>query len=234
MRRRIYEIIEVAGENDSISHIYDTVMLFVILASLVPLAFKRETILFSIVDKAAAVIFVLDYLLRWFTADHKLKNGALSFVKYPFTLPAIIDFVSILPSLSLIGRSFKVLRVMRMLRAMRVLRIFKAFRYSRTFAILATVLRESRKSLAAVGTLAVGYILLAALVIFNVEPETFGNFFDAVYWATISLTTVGYGDLYPVSSIGRVVTMASSFIGIAIVALPAGIITAGYVKEVEK
>lgn len=81
---------------------------------------------------------------------------------------------------------------------------------------------------------ALGYVFISALVIFNVEPETFSSFFDALYWATVSLTTMGYGDIYPVSTFGRIVTMLSSFIGIAIVALPAGIITAGYMEELEE
>ena len=76
--------------------------------------------------------------------------------------------------------------------------------------------------------------MISALVIFNVEPESFNNFFDAIYWATVSLTTVGYGDIYPVTTLGRVITMISSVFGIAIVALPAGIITAGYMTEIEK
>ena len=74
---------------------------------------------------------------------------------------------------------------------------------------------------------------MSALIIFNVEPETFKTFFDAVYWATVSLTTVGYGDIYTVSVAGRVITMISAVLGIAIVALPAGIITAGYMQELE-
>ena len=86
----------------------------------------------------------------------------------------------------------------------------------------------------AVGTFAIGYVLIAALVVFNVEPDTFDSFFDAVYWATVSLTTVGYGDIYPVSSAGRLVTMISSFMGIAVVALPSGIITAGYMEDVKE
>ncbi len=86
----------------------------------------------------------------------------------------------------------------------------------------------------AVCSLAVAYVILSALVIFNVEPDTFNNFFDAIYWATVSLTTMGYGDIYPVSTAGRIVTMISSFMGIAIIALPAGIITAGYMDELAK
>ena len=85
--------------------------------------------------------------------------------------------------------------------------------------------------LCAVCALAGGYILISALVIFNVEPDSFGSFFDAIYWATVSLTTMGYGDIYPVTTIGRVVTMVSSIFGIAIIALPAGIITAGFMEQ---
>jgi voltage-gated potassium channel len=69
---------------------------------------------------------------------------------------------------------------------------------------------------------------------FQVEPQTFDTFYDACYWAAVSLTTVGYGDIFAVTSIGRFFTMLSAFVGIAIVALPSGIITAGYLEEVRK
>lgn len=82
--------------------------------------------------------------------------------------------------------------------------------------------------------MAVAYIFISAIVIYNVEPDSFNTFFDAFYWATISLTTVGYGDIYPVTPIGRCVTMISSLIGIAINALPSSVITAGYLEEVSK
>ncbi len=147
---------------------------------------------------------------------------------------AIIDLISILPSLSIINNGFKVLRVLRMIRALRVFRVFKAMRYSKSFEIIGNVLNESKESLVAVSILAGGYIIISALVIFNVEPESFDTFFDAIYWATVSLTTVGYGDIYPVTVFGRLITMLSSIFGIAIVALPAGIITAGYMSEIEK
>ena len=234
MRARIFEIIEKSKDGDQISAYYDFFMLFIIIASLIPLAFKEETIAFIVIDKICVCIFVVDYILRWMTADYKFESSSvLSFVRYPFSFMAIIDLLSILPSLSIISRSFKMLRLLRMFRAMRVFRIFKAMRYSKNVYIILEVLKKTKRSLIAVCILAGGYILIAALVIFNVEPDTFDNFFEAVYWATVSLTTVGYGDIYPTSSIGRIFTMLSSFFGIAIVALPAGIITAGYMKELE-
>ena len=107
------------------------------------------------------------------------------------------------------------------------------FRYSKSISIIAEVIKKQKTALIAVGTFAIGYVLIAALIIFNVEPNTFNNFFDAVYWAVVSLTTVGYGDIYPVSLAGRLVTMVSSFIGVAIVALPSGVITAGYLEEIK-
>lgn len=235
MRKRIYSIIEKAEERDILSTIYDYFMMVVIVVSLIPLAFKTETTAFRIIDKGSVTIFIIDYLLRWITADyHFQKKSVWSFVRYPLTPMAIIDLVSILPSLTIVNSGFKLLRVLRMIRAMRVFRVFKAMRYSRSFQIIGNVMRSSKESLIAVCVLAGGYIMISALVIYNVEPDSFHRFFDAVYWATVSLTTVGYGDIYPVSTLGRLITMFSSIFGIAIVALPAGIITAGYMTEIEK
>lgn len=235
LRKRIYGIIEKAEEKDYISAIYDYFMMLMIIVSLVPLAFKTESTAFTVIDKVTVSIFIIDYLLRWLTADYKYeKRSVWSFAKYPFSIMAIIDLLSILPSLTVVNSGFKVLRVLRMLRAMRVFRVFKAMRYSKSFKIIANVMRSSKESLVAVCVLAGGYIMISALVIFNVEPDSFQSFFDAVYWATVSLTTVGYGDIYPVSKLGRLITMFSSIFGIAIVALPAGIITAGYMSEIEK
>lgn len=90
-----------------------------------------------------------------------------------------------------------------------------------------------KESLIVVCCLAVGYVFITAIIMFNVEPDTFPVFFDAIYWATVSLTTVGYGDLYAVSTVGRIITMISSVFGVGIIALPAGIITAGYMEELK-
>ena len=235
MKKRIFEIIEKAESHDTISAIYDYFVMLMIILSLIPLAFKAETTLFAVIDKLTVAVFIVDYVLRWFTADLKYgKRSVWSYVRYPFSFMAIVDLVSILPSLTVVNDGLKVLRVARLLRAMRVLRVFKAIRYSKSFRIIGNVMKASRESLVAVLVLALGYILISALIIFNVEPDSFISFFDAVYWATVSLTTVGYGDIYPVSKLGRLITMFSSIFGIAIVALPAGIITAGYMSEIQK
>ena len=207
-RKRLFEIIEKGDSSDKLSVAYDYLMIAVIIISLLPLAFKTTSRFFATADKVTACIFAVDYLLRWMTADYKFeKRSVWSFVRYPVSPMAIVDLLSILPSVSIINSGFKVLRVLRMFRALRVVRVFKAMRYSRSFDIIGKALRSSRDSLIAVCALAGGYILISALVIFNVEPDSFDTFFDAVYWATVSLTTVGYGDIYPVSTMGRVITM---------------------------
>ena len=234
MREKIFKVIEASDGNDLWSSLYDYFTMCIIILSLVPLAFKTSYRAFEIIDYVCAAIFIVDYLLRWLTADYKFgKRNLLSFLRYPFSFMALIDLISILPSLTVLNESFKLLRLFRLIRAFRVFRVFKVFRYSKSIRIIANVLKNSKRALASVGTFAFGYILVSALIIFNIEPESFENFFEAVYWATVSLTKVGYGDIYPVSVAGQVVTMISSVFGIAIIALPSGIITAGYMKEIE-
>lgn len=233
-RNRLFSIIEVSQGGDLASAAYDYTMMATIIVSLVPLAFKETTPLFSAIDKITVALFIADYLLRELSADLKLKKGVASFFLYPITPMALIDLLSILPSFCSMSSGFKLLKLFRLLRTFRVFRAFKMLRYSKSVAIISNVIKTQRAPLLAVCTLALAYVMISALVIFNVEPDTFETFFDAIYWATVSLTTMGYGDIYPVTVAGRLVTMLSSFVGIAIVALPAGIITAGYMDEISK
>lgn len=194
---------------------------------------KNNTVL-SIIENSTVTIFIIDYVLRFLTADFKYKKASIgSFLRYPFSFMAIVDLLSILPAITILNSGLKTLRLLRMFRAMRVFRAFKLFRYSTSIKMIVDVLKKSKVSLIAVSVFAIAYILVSALVIFNVEPKSFDNFYEAIYWATVSLTTVGYGDLFPISITGRTVAMISSFFGIAIVALPAGILTAGFMKELE-
>ena len=234
MRKKIYQVVEVAENNDKLSSIYDVFMMITIVISLVPLMTKSQNTFLNGIDIVTVFIFVVDYLMRLLTADYKLNKRSASFLLYPFTPMAILDLLTILASVSVLNSGFKVLKLFRLLRTFRVLRVFKAFRYSKNVAIILDVFKKQKEALTVVGVLAVGYIFVTALIIFNVEPDTFPTFFDAIYWATISLTTVGYGDIYAVSNVGKVLTMVSSLLGIAIVALPAGIVTAGYMEAVGK
>lgn len=229
MLNKIYEIIEPSDNNGTrYSSIYDVVMLICIIASMVPLAVKSNAIVFNVIDKVTVAVFIIDYILRFLTAKQKLKKGIKSYFLYPVQPMAIIDLLSILPSLIPINASFKVLRLFRLVRTFKVFRSFKLFRYSKNIDRLINVLKKQSKSLAAVLSMAIFYVLFTALIMFNIEPDTFNNFFDAIYWAAISLTSVGYGDITPVSNVGRLFTMLSAFVGVAIIALPSGIITAGY------
>ena len=233
MRKELFDIIEPSENGNWISSGYDFVMMFTIIISLIPLAFKETNTLFTVIDSVTVCIFCIDYLLRLITADYKLGKSVSSFFFYPLTPMALIDLVSILPSITFFHNALRLLKVLRLMRTFKVFRALKFLRYSKSFMIISDVLNKQKKVLSAVATMAAGYILISALVIYNVEPESFGSFFDAVYWATISLTTVGYGDIYPVSDIGRIVTMISSVFGVAIIALPSGVITAGYLSQIE-
>ena len=234
MRKKLFTVIDPDLEGNKLNYAYDFLMMATIVTSLVPLAFKETNSIFHWINIITVSIFIFDYLFRLSMADFLLKKSAASFFIYPFTPMAVIDLLSILPSVSILGSGFRILKVFRLMRTLRVLHVFKFLRYSKSFDIISGVFKKQRKVLSAVATLACGYVMISALVVFNVEPESFDTFFDAVYWATISLTTVGYGDIYPVTTVGRIVTMFSSDFGIAIIALPSGVITAGYLSEVNK
>ena len=231
MRKRIYDVIEIAETNDMISLIYDRFMLICIILSIIPLFFKQTNFIFEWVNNITVIIFIIDYILRWCTADFKYDNSKMAFIRYPFGIFAIIDLLSILPAFTLLNNGLRMLKLFRLGKAFRTLRLL---RYSKSFNLIISVIKREKKALFAVCVLAGGYIILSALILFQVEPNTFDNFFDAIYWAVVTLTTVGYGDIYPTSDVGRIVSMLSSFMGIAIVALPTGIITAGYMNEVNK
>lgn len=239
LRNKIYRVIEPRNRENKASRIYDIVMLIAIAIGILPLMFRTQYKIFWYFDLVSGICFIVDYILRWCTTDYNSKKGKIaSFLIYPFTPMAIIDLLSILPIFNLLGPTFKVFRVSRLLK---ILRIFKVIRYFEPLEIIMSVIRKQSKILLTVLSLAVFYIFITALIMFNAEeqinPETgkylFEDFFDAFYWAACTLTTVGYGDLYPISDIGRTISIISSMVGIAIIALPSGIVTAGYMDELK-
>lgn len=232
MRERIYELVEQPDSADA--DWYDILSIILTIAGIVPLAFKGTNQVFAAVEALVTVFFTIDYILRWATADIKAgKSGFRPFLQHPFTFSAVLDLLSLLPGYFAVNQGLRLLRAARLVRLLKMTRVFRAMRYSSSLMLIGRVLRRQQDSLKAVSALAIAYVLVSALIIFNVEPDSFGSFFDAIYWATVSLTTVGYGDIYPVTTIGRIVTMVSSVFGIAVVALPASIITAGFMEELQ-
>lgn len=208
-------------------------MFGIIILSVVPLMFWEYHRVFAYIEAFTTTVFIIDYFLRWATEDYRSGKGRHAFVSYPYSFWAIIDLLSILPSFHILGNRFKILRTLRMLKTLRLL---KVLRYSDQVFIFFDVLKKERKVLSSVLFFALTYVFVTALVMFNFEPhinpvtetETFTSFFDALYWSTVTLTTVGYGDLCPATDLGRLISMMSSIFGIAIIALPSGIITASY------
>ncbi len=229
MRKNIYRMVHIYEGNKN-SIIYKYTMIFFIMVSFIPLTTKEKGAFYQVLDVICLCVFTVDYFLRWITADYKFgQMGWTSFARYPFRLISIVDMLSIL---ALMSSAFGLFEDFRIVTALTVFRIIRIFRYSKSVRTILDILKSSKKPLTAVGSLAVGYILISAIIIFKVEPDSFDTFFEAIYWSTVSLTTVGYGDIYPVTVPGRIVAMLSSFFGIAIVALPAGIVTAEYLNSI--
>lgn len=226
MRYRIHTIITKATRADKASRAYDYFIMISALLSIVPLMFKEEMPWMLPLDTWTVYILFFDYILRWITADYECrKPGRSAFFLYPFRPMALMVLLSLLPSLDLLPQSLRILRLFRFI---------AIFRYSKNFIYIANVFRREVKTLLTVLMIALGYIFLSALLMFVTEPDTFNDFFAALYWATTALTTVGYGDVFPHSDLGRLISMISSLFGIAIIALPAGVVTAGFMQELEE
>ena len=144
-REKLYRVVEPRNKENYSSRVYDIVMLIAIAMGILPLMFRTQIRLFWYFDLISAICFIIDYLLRWCTADFDSKRGKVAaFLIYPFTPMAIIDLLSILPIFNLLGPTFKVFRVSRLLK---ILRIFKVVRYFEPLEIIIAVIRKQSKIL---------------------------------------------------------------------------------------
>ena len=231
-KRRIYEVLEASRTGDSVSKAYDVLMTCSVIVGLIPLTMKTENVYTIQIDILTFVIFLIDYIARVYTADYKMGyKHYKAYIAYIFTPLAIFDFLSIVPVIYVF---LPVSSLIGLLRLFRVFRVLKLVRYSKTMVIISNVVRKVKKQLMAVLILITVYIFVSAMLVFQLEPNLFNNFFDALYWATISITTIGYGDISPVTPVGRLITMISALVGMAVIALPTGIITAAYMAEITK
>lgn len=236
MKQEIHSILEVDDEHSRLSKLYNVLNIVFTIVSLIPLIFHEQTPILFYIEAISVGFFVIDYILRWLTADIEFPNRPawLAYLIYPFTIYAILDLLAILPFLTLLNQTWRLVRLFRLIRSLRIFRAFRVFRYSQSVSLLIDTIKKQRDSLVIVGGLTIIYIVFAAVLVFNFEPQTFPSFLDALFWSTSSLTAVTYGDLYPKSDIGQVLAMFSYIIGVVIIALPSSIITAGYIEEMNK
>lgn len=236
MRERLYEILDVQDDSSLSSRMYNVLNIGMIVVSIIPLMFYEDTELFIYMDRIAVIFFIVEYILRFATADFKLQHreSGWAFLIYPFTPFAIIDLLSILPSITFFSSSWRLLRLLRLTRSLRVFRTFKLFRYSKSMVLLQRTVRNQKDSLVLVFTLSAAYIVISSLLIFNAEGGTFPTYFEALEWSVASLTTVSYEGYEPTTVIGRIIAMLSYLVGVLVIALPTSILTAGYSEELNK
>ena len=227
IREKLYRVVE---KDTEYFEWYDIMMLICIWVSIVPLIFKEQNKFTYVITIITTLIFVIDYILRWITSDYRLKKGVISFIKYPITFSAIFDLTIIISCFS----EFYNNPILTLFSTFRILMIAKTLRYSKKFKIIKNVVEKNKDILKVVCGFTIGFIFVSALIMFQFEGQSFNNFFEALYWATTALTTVGYGDIYPKTMAGRIISMVTSIFGITIIALPSGVITASIIKEINK
>lgn len=227
-RNKLFTIIE----KDTKKHEwYDIFILITIWISVIPLMYKTQDNVSIILTYITAGIFIIDYALRWITEDiRRNKKGIIAFLKYPLTMTALFDLVIILSCFSEIIRS----PIIQFFSIFRILTLMKTLRYSKKFDIIKRVIEQKKDMLKIVCLFTLGFIFISALIMFQFENKSFNSFFEAIYWSTTVLTTVGYGDICPKTDIGRLISIISSLVGVAFVALPTSIITSGFVEELKR
>jgi len=183
-------------------------------------------------------IFTIEYLLRLYVSDltHPSHSKFKSAFKFIFSGYGLIDLLAILPFY--IPMLIKVdLRFLRILRLTRVLRILKVNRYNNSLMLIGTVIKEKRSELAVTGFVTLLLLVFASFIMYYVEgpaqPEAFPNILSALWWAVATLTTVGYGDIYPITGLGKIISGFIALLGIGLVALPTGLISAGFISKIE-
>lgn len=232
MKQYIKSIVEINDNKKSryfSFFIQGLILLSVITFSIetIPNLKPRTKVILQVVEWFSVIVFTLEYLLRIYVADRKLK--------FVFSFFGIIDLLAILPFYLSFGVD---LRSLRALRFLRLFRILKLVRYNRAMNHFTTAIKSAKEEIFLFIFITLILIYFSAVGIYYFEnqaqPEHFSSIFDSLWWAIITLTTVGYGDVYPITVGGKVFTFFILMIGLGIVAIPTGIISSALTKSVDK
>ncbi len=240
IRRRTWEILEIASEGDRTSRIVDFALFFLVGANVIAiiiesvpsvhLAYKSYFYLFELIS---VIIFSVEYLLRVWSSvespDRLVRSHTTTRLKFMGSPMAMIDLAAIAPfymQMLIPGMDLRFLRVLRMLR------ILKLTRYSSAINTLLRVLHQERKAFSAAFTILMMILIIVScgihLVEGHIQPEAFGSIPDSMWWALSTLTTVGYGDVTPITPLGKFFGALVMVIGIGMVALPSGILASSF------
>ena len=194
---------------------------------------------FRIFETATIIVFTIEYVLRVWTADLKYpKKGPLAArFEYMRSAIGIIDLLAILPFFLPFFFKFD-LRILRILSVTRLVRIFKLNRYNKSLNLVWTVFTEKRMELLNTIFVTMILILISSTLMYNIEhkvqPDKFPDIISTFWWSIATLTTIGYGDVFPVTGWGKLISGVIAVLGIGLVALPTGILSAAFMEEVEK
>lgn len=246
MKRKIFNIINSdSGTPSFASKIFDVSIITLIILNVVTIIIDTFDIpewlntVMTWIEIVSVIIFTIEYFLRIWVADmvYPKMSPLRARLKYIFSFMAIIDLLAILPFYV----PFLIpidLRVLRMLRIIRLLRIFKINRYTTALSTIANVFKRKQHQLLSSMAVVIILMIIAAVLMYNIEneaqPDAFDNAMSALWWAVATLTTVGYGDVYPVTILGKILSAVIAILGIGLVAVPTGILSSGFVESMEE
>ncbi len=245
IKKRIFDIIQIGNVKDIPSRAFDIFITCVIVISLTGVILSTydelasfET-LFNIIEIVTALIFTVEYGLRIWTADllypDKTKGRAIA--AFIFSVTGIVDLVTFLPFyLPIVFPAGAV--AFRVFRVIRILRLFKINSRYDAFSVIIDVINEKKKQILSSFAMVLILMVASSLCMYslehNAQPDVFRNAFSGIWWSVSTLLTIGYGDIYPVTLGGRIMAIVISFLGVGMVAVPTGIISAGFVESYTK
>lgn len=236
-KQRVFSIIQIGNRDDIPSKTFDFFIVIVIVLNILVLIlstfeqFASWEGIFDSIETFTIAVFVVEYALRLWTSDLLYPNLAKgkAALRFIFSFDGIVMLLSILPFYFLSG-----FVIFRMLRIVRVFHLFRLNATTDSFNVIAQVLYDKRNQLLSSILVIFILILSSALCMYSVEhdaqPELYKNAFSGIWWSLSTIFTVGYGDIYPITPLGRTMTVVITILGVLGVAIPTGIISAGFVE----